>query len=194
MPKLDMPAVIEKTDKGEKTFDLYARLVKDRIVFLDEEIDRELASSIIAQLLYLDNLESDQDIKLYINSPGGSCYSAYAIVDTMQLLKHDVQVIVFGYACSAAAIIATAGTKGKRHMLPSARIMVHEPSSGTYGKLTDMQIDIKEAEWAKKKELEFLNKFAPNSEGWTEENIARDKWFGAEEAIAANLIDKVVTK
>lgn len=195
MPKLEMPTVIEETKKGEKTFDLYARLVKDRIVFLDEVIDQEVASSIVAQLLYLDSLESDQSIKLYINSPGGQCYSAYAIVDTIQLLQHDVETIVFGYACSAAAIVATSGTKGKRHMLPSARLMIHEPSYGTYGKLTDMEIDMDEANWCRERELEFLNQFAPKKGGyWTRDDIARDKWYNPQEAINAGLVDKVVTK
>lgn len=195
MPRLSLPTVIEETKKGEKTFDLYARLVKERIIFLDDEINQEIASSVIAQLLYLDSLESDQSIKLYINSQGGQCYSAYAIVDTIQLLEHDVETIVFGYACSAAAIIAIAGTKGKRNMLPSARLMIHEPSYSTYGKLTDMEIDISEADWCRERELEFLNQFAHKDGGfWTRDDIRRDKWYSPQEAIKVGLADKVVLK
>lgn len=190
----EMPTVIEKVGKGEKVFDLRARLIKERIIFLSGIIDDELSTSVIAQLLYLDSLESDKDIKLYIDSPGGSCYQGFSIIDTMQLLQHDISTVVLGYAASMASAIACAGTKGKRFLLPSSRIMIHEPSSGTYGKVTDMRIDMQEVEWVKKHLLEIYNEHAPNANTWTDENCNRDHWMGAKEAIELNLADKILVK
>lgn len=190
----EMPAVIEKVGKGEKTFDLRARLIKERIIFLVGEVDEESATSVIAQMLYLDSLESDEDIKLYIDSPGGLCYQGFSIIDTMQLLQHDVSTVVLGLAASMASAIACAGTKGKRFLLPSSRVMIHEPSSGTYGSVTDLKISMQEAEWAKKHLLEIYNKHATNAESWTEENLNRDRWLGVKEAIELNLADKILTK
>lgn len=190
---LEMPTVMEETKKGEKAFDLYARLVKDRIVFLNEEVTRESASSVIAQLLYLDNLDSEKDIKLYINSPGGSCYDGFAIIDTMDLIKADVQTVGIGLQASMAAIILACGAKGKRSLLPSSRVMIHEPSSWSSGKVTDMQIDLEQAKWAKRHVLDLLNKHAVNQSGkWNEDNIVFDRWFSPEEAIKFNLVDKVL--
>ncbi len=187
-----IPTVIETEGRMERAFDIYSRLLKDRIIFLGEEVTEHTANLIVAQLLFLDNEDSTKDINLYINSPGGVVYDALAIYDTMQFIKSDVQTVGIGIQASAAAFLLSSGTKGKRFMLPNASVMIHQPSSGTRGKVTDMEIDLKESLRIKHR----LNEIMAENTGQTikkiTEDMERDYWMTSDEALKYGLIDKVV--
>lgn len=194
MPNL-VPMVIEQEARGERSYDIYSRLLKDRIVMLDTDVNEHSASLLVAQLLFLES-QGNEDIHFFINSPGGVVTAGMAIYDTMQFIKPDVSTIVMGQACSMGSLLATAGAPGKRKMLPNARHMIHQPSGGARGQATDMQIQVEEILKMKKSLTEIYVKH--NSKGKTFEEFARDmerdKFMSAEEALEYGLIDEIVTK
>ena len=194
MPNL-VPMVLEQTSKGERSYDIYSRLLKERIVMLDNEVSEHSASLIVAQLLYLESEDPDKDISLYINSPGGVVTAGMAIYDTMQFIRPEVQTIVMGQACSMGSLLAQAGAPGKRFMLPYARHMIHQPSGGARGQATDIQIQAREIQKMKEYLTEIYVKH--NSAGKTYDQLAadmeRDFFMSAEEALAYGLADKILT-
>ncbi|MBQ8947709.1 MAG: ATP-dependent Clp endopeptidase proteolytic subunit ClpP [Lachnospiraceae bacterium] len=189
-----IPYVIERTSRGERSYDIYSRLVEDRIVFLGEEVNDSVASVIVAQLLFLEAQDPEKDIHLYINSPGGSVTAGMAIYDTMQYIKCDVSTICIGMAASMGAFLLSGGAKGKRMALPNAEIMIHQPSGGSQGQATEIEIAAKHILRTKEK----LNKILAENTGRPFEEIAedteRDNWMTAEEAKEYGLIDTVITK
>ena len=195
MPNL-VPMVLEQTSKGERSYDIYSRLLKERIVMLDNEVGEHSASLIVAQLLYLESEDPDKDISLYINSPGGVVTAGMAIYDTMQFIRPEVQTIVMGQACSMGSLLAQGGAPGKRFMLPYARHMIHQPSGGARGQATDIQIQAREIQKMKEYLTEIYVKH--NSAGKTYDQLAadmeRDFFMSAEEALAYGLADKLITK
>ena len=187
-----VPYVVEQTNRGERSYDIFSRLLNDRIIFLGEEVNATTASLVVAQLLYLEAQDPDKDIQFYINSPGGSVTDGMAIYDTMQYIKCDVSTICIGMAASMGAFLLSSGAKGKRLALPNAEIMIHQPSAGTQGQITDMAIHLKRLEIIKKRMNQIL---ADN----TSKNVAevtaaceRDNFMSAEEAKEFGLIDKVI--
>jgi ATP-dependent Clp protease, protease subunit len=194
MPNL-VPMVIETEARGERAYDIYSRLLKDRIVMLDTDVNEHSASLIVAQLLFLES-QGNEDISFFINSPGGVVTAGMAIYDTMQFIKPDVATIVMGQACSMGSLLATAGAPGKRKMLPNARHMIHQPSGGARGQATDMEIQVEEILKMKKNLTEIYVKH--NSKGKTFEqfknDMERDKFMSAEEALEYGLIDEIVSK
>ena len=189
-----VPIVVEQTNRGERSYDIYSRLLRDRIVFLDGEIDDHVASVIVAQLLFLEAEDPDKDVMLYIDSPGGSVTAGMAIYDTMQYLKCDVSTICIGMAASMGAFLLSSGTKGKRIALPNAEIMIHQPSGGTRGQASDIKI---QADWMLKTR-EKLNRILSANTGKPIEQIAidteRDNFMSAQEAVEYGLIDKVLVR
>lgn len=186
-----VPYVVEQTNRGERSYDIFSRLLNDRIVFLGEEVNATTASLVVAQLLYLEAQDPDKDIQLYINSPGGSVTDGMAIYDTMQYVKCDVSTICIGMAASMGAFLLSSGTKGKRIALPNAEVMIHQPSAGTQGKVTDMEIDVEHVLRIKR----HLNELLAQNTGKPVEQVAadteRDHWLTAEEAKEYGLIDQV---
>lgn len=187
-----IPTVIESEGRIERAYDIYSRLLKDRIVFVGDDVNPHTANLIVAQLLFLDN-ESDKDIYLYINSPGGSAYDALAIYDTMQYIKSDIQTVGIGIQASAAAFLLSSGTKGKRFMLPNSSVMIHQPSSGTRGKVTDMEIDLKESLRLKHRLNAIMAKNTGQSIKKIEQDMERDYWLDADEAKKYGVVDKVIS-
>ena len=189
-----IPYVVEQTNRGERSYDIFSRLLNDRIIFLGEEVNATSASIVEAQLLYLEAQDPDKDIQMYINSPGGSVTAGMAIYDTMQYIKCDVSTICVGLAASMGAFLLSAGTKGKRIALPNAEIMIHQPSAGTQGQITDMAIHLKRLETIKKR----MNQIMADNTGHSLEEMTaaceRDNFMTAEEAKAFGLIDKVIYK
>jgi ATP-dependent Clp protease, proteolytic subunit ClpP len=189
-----IPTVIEETNRGERAFDIYSRLLKERIVFLGEDVNHHTANIIVAQLLHLAYENPDEDIKFYINSPGGSVYDGLAIYDTMNYIKPDVQTIGIGLQASMGAFLLSSGAKGKRFVLPSSRIMIHQPSSGTRGKITDQEIDLRESIFLKNE----LNRILAHNTGQKlskiEKDVDRDYWMSAQEAVEYGLADQVIAK
>jgi ATP-dependent Clp protease protease subunit len=187
-----VPTVIESSSRGEKSFDIFSRLLRERIIFLGDEIDDELANSIVAQLLVLDSENPEKDIMMYINSPGGVITAGLAIYDTMKHIRADVATICLGEAASMGAFLLSAGTKGKRMALPSARIMIHQPLGGAKGQATDIEIEAKEILRMKKE----LNTLLAEHTGQTIEKIyqdtERDNYMSAQQAVEYGLIDKVI--
>ena len=187
-----VPYVVEQTSRGERSYDIFSRLLNDRIIFLGEEVNATTASLIVAQLLYLESQDPDKDIQFYINSPGGSVTDGMAIYDTMQYIKCDVSTICVGMAASMGAFLLSAGTKGKRLALPNAEIMIHQPSAGTQGQVTDMAIHLKRLEIIKKR----LNRILADNTGKSIEQVTadceRDNFMTAEEAKEYGLIDRVI--
>ncbi len=189
-----VPTVLEQTPQGERAFDIYSRLLKERIIFLGEDVNSHTANLVIAQLLYLAYDDPKADIKFYINSPGGMVYDGLAIYDTIQYIKPDVQTIGIGLQASMGALLLSSGTKGKRFALPSARIMIHQPSSGTRGKVTDQEIDLKESVLLKQRLNQILAKNTGQKLAKVEKDVDRDYWMSAEEAVKYGIIDKVIKK
>lgn len=187
-----VPTVVEETPKGERAFDIYSRLLTDRVVFLGEQVDSHTANLVVAQLLHLANEDPKKDIKLYINSPGGSVYDGLAIIDTMNYIKPDVQTIGIGLQASMGAMLLSCGAKGKRFVLPNSRIMIHQPSSGTEGKITDQEIALKEGIYLKKKLAEIFAKNTGKSVEQVEKDMDRDNWMSAEEALQYGIIDTIL--
>ena len=187
-----VPYVVEQTNRGERSYDIFSRLLNDRIIFLGEEVNATTASLVVAQLLYLEAQDPDKEIQFYINSPGGSVTAGMAIYDTMQYIKADVSTICIGMAASMGAFLLAAGTKGKRLALPNAEIMIHQPSAGTKGQVTDMAIHLRRLEIIKKR----LNHILADNTGRDIETVTadceRDNFMTAEEAKEYGLIDKVI--
>ena len=188
-----IPYVVEQTSRGERSYDIFSRLLNDRIIFLSEEVNDATASLIVAQLLYLEAQDPDKDIQFYINSPGGSVTAGMAIYDTMQYIKCDVATICVGMAASMGAFLLSAGTKGKRMALPNAEIMIHQPSAGTQGQITDMAIHMKRLQTIKDR----MNRILAENTGKSVEDVTaaceRDNFMTAEEAQAFGIIDRVLT-
>ena len=189
-----VPTVIEKTSDGERAFDIYSRLLNERIIFLGEDVNEHTANIVVAQLLHLAYEDSKKDIKLYINSPGGSVYDGLAIYDTIQYISPDVQTIGIGLQASMGAFLLSSGTKGKRFALPNSRIMIHQPSSGTQGKITDQEITLREGLFLKHRLNEILAKNTGQKVSKIEKDADRDFWMSAEESVKYGLIDAVIEK
>ena len=188
-----VPTVVEETNRGERAYDIYSRLLKERVVFLGDELNSATANIVVAQLLHLAFEDPKKDIKLYINSPGGSVYDGLAIIDTMNYIEPDVQTIGIGLQASMGAMLLSAGAKGKRYVLPNSRIMIHQPSSGTQGKITDQEIALKEGIYLKQKLAEMLAKNTGKDVKQVIKDMDRDNWMSAEEAKTYGLIDEVLT-
>ena len=189
-----VPTVVEETNRGERAYDIYSRLLKERVVFLGDQVTPETANIVIAQLLHLAYEDLKKDIKLYINSPGGSVYDGLAIIDTMNYIEPDVQTIGIGLQASMGAMLLSAGAKGKRFALPNARIMIHQPSSGTEGKITDQEIALKEGIYLKKVLIDMMAKNTGKSAKEIEKDMDRDNWMSAQEAKDYGIIDEVIEK
>lgn len=187
-----VPTVIEETSRGERAYDIYSRLLNERIVFLGDQVNSQTANLVVAQLLFLANEDPKRDIKLYINSPGGSVYDGLAIIDTMNYIKPDVQTIGIGLQASMGAMLLACGAKGKRFIVPNARIMIHQPSSGTEGKITDQEIALKEGVYLKRKLVEIFAERTGKSVKQVEKDMDRDNWMGAEEAKEYGIVDEVI--
>jgi len=189
-----VPIVLEQTSKGERSYDIYSRLLRDRVIMMDTEVSEHSASLIVSQLLFLESDDPEKDISLYINSPGGVVTAGLAIYDTMQFIKPDVHTIVMGQACSMGSLLATAGAPGKRVMLPNARHMIHQPSGGARGPATDMLIQVEEILAMKKQLTEIYVRH--NSAGKTFEQFSadmeRDNFMSAEQAVAYGLADRII--
>ncbi len=189
-----VPTVIEQSSRGERAFDIYSRLLNERIIFLGEEVNQHTANVIVAQLLHLAYEDPNSDIQLYINSPGGSVYDGLAIYDTIQYIKPDVQTIGIGLQASMGAFLLSSGAKGKRIALPNSRIMIHQPSSGTQGKITDQEISLREGLYLKDKLNQILAKNTGQKISKIQKDMERDYWMSAKEALDYGLIDKVLDK
>jgi len=191
-----VPIVVEKTANGERSYDIYSRLLRDRIVMLDTDVNNHSASLIVAQLLFLESEDPDRDILFYVNSPGGSVTAGMSIYDTMQYIKCDVSTIVMGQACSMGSLLATAGAAGKRYMLPHSRNMIHQPSGGAEGQATDIEIQAREILKMKRYLTEIYVQH--NSAGKTFEQLSadmeRDFFMSAEQAVAYGLADKIIAR
>ena len=189
-----VPYVVEQTSRGERSYDIFSRLLNDRIIFLSEEVNDTTASLVVAQLLYLEAQDPDKDIQFYINSPGGSVTAGMAIYDTMQYIKCDVASICVGMAASMGAFLLAAGTKGKRMALPNAEIMIHQPSAGTQGQITDMAIHMKRLQTIK----ERMNRILAENTGKSVEDVTaaceRDNFMTAQEALEFGLVDRVLDR
>ncbi len=187
-----VPTVVEETNRGERAYDIYSRLLTDRIVFLGDEVNSTTANLVVAQLLFLANEDPKKDIKLYINSPGGSVYDGLAIIDTMDYIQPDVQTIGIGLQASMGAMLLSCGAKGKRFVLPNSRIMIHQPSSGTQGKITDQEIALKEGIYLKKKLAEIFAERTGKSLSQVERDMDRDNWMSADDAMKYGIVDGVI--
>lgn len=195
MPKSYLiPTVVEKSADGERAFDIYSRLLNERIIFLGEDVNEHTANSVVAQLLHLAYVDPQADISLYINSPGGSVYDGMAIYDTMNFIKPDVATYGIGLQASMGAFLLSSGAKGKRFCLPHAKVMIHQPSSGTHGKVTDMEIDMKETLEVKEMLAKIMAKNTGQKLAKVKSDMERDYWMTPDEAVKYGLIDKVLTK
>jgi ATP-dependent Clp protease protease subunit len=188
-----IPTVIESEGRYERAYDIYSRLLKDRIIFLGSDVNEASANIIVAQLLFLQAEDPKKDIFFYINSPGGSVYDALAIYDTMQYVTNDVQTVGIGVQASAAAFLLSSGTKGKRFALPNATVMIHQPSSGTQGKVTDQEISLREGLRIKKLLEEIMAKNTGQKAEQIHEDMERDKWLNAAEAKKYGIVDAIIT-
>ena len=189
-----IPMVVEQSSRGERAYDIYSRLLKERIIFLVGKVEDEMANSIIAQLLFLESEDSSKDISLYINSPGGYISSGLAIYDTMQFIKPNVSTLCVGQACSMGAVLLTAGSKQKRYALPHSRIMIHQPLGGYQGQATDIEIHAEEMKKTKKIMNNILKSHTSKSITEIEKDTDRDNFMSAEEAIKYGLIDSILDK
>jgi ATP-dependent Clp protease, protease subunit len=187
-----VPTVIESDGRVERAYDIYSRLLKDRIIFLGDDVNEHTANIIVAQLLFLDNESPGKDIYLYINSPGGSVYDALAIYDTMQYVKSHIQTVGIGVQASAAAFLLSSGEKGKRFILPNATVMIHQPSAGTRGKVTDMEIDLKESLRIKHRLNEIMAENTGQPVSRIKDDMERDYWMTAKDAKKYGIIDEII--
>lgn len=188
-----IPTVIEQEGRIERAYDIYSRLLKDRIIFLGTDVNEHTANLVVAQLLFLANEDPKKDISLYINSPGGSVYDALAIYDTMQFVGPDIQTVGIGVQASAAAFLLSSGTKGKRSLLEHATVMIHQPSSGTRGKVTDQEIDLRESLRVKRLLEEIMAKNTGQKLDKIHVDMERDFWMTAQEALKYGLVDEIIT-
>ena len=189
-----IPYVVEQTGRGERSYDIYSRLLKDRIIMLSGEVNDQVASTIVAQLLFLEAQDPDKDIYFYINSPGGVITSGLSMYDTMNYIKPDIVTICMGQAASMGAFLLSSGTPGKRYALPNARIMIHQPSGGAQGQSTDIQIQAEEIQRLKDRLNEIMAKNCGKKAKQLEKDTERDNFMSSEEAMKYGLIDKVLTK
>lgn len=189
-----VPTVLEQTSDGERAFDIYSRLLSERIIFLGEDVNEHTANLVVAQLLHLAHEDPKKDIMLYINSPGGSVYDGFAIFDTMQFIKPDVQTIGIGVQASMGAFLLSSGTKGKRFVLPNSRLMIHQPSSGSQGKISDQEISLREGIYLKQRLNQILAKNTGQKLSKIEKDTDRDFWMSAEEAVNYGIVDRVIDK
>ena len=189
-----VPIVIEQTGIGERSYDIYSRLLKDRIVFIDGEIVDVVADLVVAQLLFLESQDPERDISIYVNSPGGAVTAGLAIYDTIQYIKPDVQTICMGQAASMGALLLTAGTAGKRYALPSSRILIHQPWGGVQGQARDIDIQAREIVRLKKLIIQYFATHTGKSEETIAQDLERDYFMSAEEAVEYGLVDKVLTR
>ena len=189
-----IPYVVEQTGRGERSYDIYSRLLKDRIIMLSGEVNDQVASSIVAQLLFLEAQDPDKDIYFYINSPGGVVTAGLSMFDTMNYIKPDIVTICIGQAASMGAFLLASGTKGKRYALPNARIMIHQPSGGAQGQSTDIQIQAQEIQRLKDSLNEILAKQTGKTPKRIEKDTERDNFMSSVEAVEYGLIDQVLTK
>lgn len=189
-----VPTVIEKSAEGERAFDIYSRLLKERIVFLGEEVNEHTANIVVAQLLHLAYEDPKKDISLYINSPGGSVSDGLAIYDTMQFIAPDIATYGIGLQASMGAFLLSSGAKGKRFVLPHARVMIHQPSSGTQGKVTDQEISLREAVRLKELLVEITAKNTGQKVAKVKADMERDFWMDAREAVKYGIVDRVISK
>lgn len=189
-----VPTVIETTNRGERAYDIYSRLLKERIIFLGDEVNAHTAGLVVAQILFLEAEDPEKDIHFYIDSPGGSVTDGMAIYDTMQYVKCDVSTICIGMAASMGAFLLAGGTKGKRMILPNAEVMIHQPSGGTQGQATEIQIAAEHIIRTKKKLNDILAKNTGQPVEKVAEDTERDNWFSAEEALEYGLVDKIIEK
>lgn len=187
-----VPTVVEETNRGERAYDIYSRLLSDRIIFLGEEVNSHTANLVVAQLLFLAHEDPKKPIRLYINSPGGSVYDGLAIIDTMNYIEPDVETIGIGLQASMGAMLLSAGAKGSRYCLPNARIMIHQPSSGTEGKITDQEIMLREGIFLKQRLAEILAQNTGKPLKTVERDMDRDNWMSAQEALDYGIIDKII--
>ena len=188
-----IPMVIEESPRGERSFDIYSRLLRDRIVMITGPIETAMANTVVAQLLFLESENPNADISLYINSPGGDVTAGWAIMDTMQYIKPKVSTIGMGLVASMGSVLLAAGEKGKRFVLPNTQIMIHQPSSGTEGKVTDMEIYLKEVQYTKKALIQQMMQFTGRKEKEVFDAMERDNWMQAEDAKKFGLIDGILT-
>jgi len=188
-----VPMVIEQTSRGERSYDIYSRLLKERIIFLTGQVEDHMANLVIAQMLFLEAENPDKDIHLYINSPGGVITAGMSIYDTMQFIKPDVSTICMGQACSMGAFLLTAGTKGKRYCLPNSRVMIHQPLGGFQGQASDIEIHAKEILKIKSRMNELMAKHTGKKIKEIENDTERDRFLSAEEAVSYGLVDKIYT-
>ena len=188
-----IPTVIESEGRYERAYDIYSRLLKDRIIFLGSDVNEASANIVVAQLLFLQAEDAKKDIYFYINSPGGSVYDALAIYDTMQYVTNDIQTVGIGVQASAAAFLLSSGTKGKRFVLPNATVMIHQPSSGTRGKVTDQEIELRESLRVKKLLEEIMAKNTGQKVSQIHQDMERDKWLDSKEAQKYGLVDAVIS-
>ncbi len=189
-----VPTVVEKSHDGERAYDIYSRLLKERIIFLGEQVNEHTANLVVAQLLHLAGEDSKKDIMFYINSPGGSVNDGMAIYDTMQYIAPDVQTIGIGLQASMGAFLLSSGAKGKRFILPHSRVMIHQPSGGTQGKVTDQEISLREAIRLKKVLNEILAKNTGQKLSKIENDVERDFWMNAKEAVEYGIVDGIIEK
>lgn len=189
---MGVPYVIEQTAKGERSYDLWSRLLKDRIVFLGTEVDDYVANLIVAQFLFLEKEDADKDIEFYINSPGGSVYAGLAIYDTMQIIKPDVATTCVGMAASMGAVLLAGGAKDKRSALPNSRVMIHQVSSGFRGTAADINVQVAETNRMMDSLMDILAKHTGKSDEQLRKDVDRDKWMSADEAATYGLVDRVV--
>ncbi|MBF0925476.1 MAG: ATP-dependent Clp protease proteolytic subunit [Atopobium sp.] len=188
-----IPYVIEQTPRGERSYDIYSRLLNDRIVFLGEPVTRDSANLVIAQLLHLESQDPDKDISLYIDSPGGDVYAGLGILDTMNFIKPDVSTICVGMAASMGAVLLAAGAKGKRLALPNSMVMIHQPSSGVQGQQTDIQIVADETKWIRQRINELLSDYTGQPIEKVNVDTERDNYLRAQEACDYGLVDRVIS-
>lgn len=189
-----VPTVIERNPMGERAYDIYSRLLNERIIFLGEEVNEHTANLVVAQMLHLAYDDPKKDISFYINSPGGSVYDGLAIVDTMNHIKPDVQTIGIGMQASMGAILLSSGAKGKRFVLPNSRVMIHQPRGGTEGVMTDMEISLKEGIRTKELLVEMMSKNTGQKPAKVRDDMERDYWMNAKEAVEYGIVDGVIEK
>lgn len=189
-----VPTVVEKNYDGERAFDIYSRLLNERIIFLGEDVNQHTANIVVAQLLHLAYEDPEKDISLYINSPGGSVYDGLAIYDTMQFIKPDVATYGIGLQASFGAVLLAAGAKGKRHMLPNSRVMMHQPHGGLQGQITDQEISLKEGVLLKNKLIDIMTEHTGQKRDKVAKDMERDFWMSGGEAVKYGIIDSVVSK
>jgi ATP-dependent Clp protease, protease subunit len=189
-----VPMVLEQTSRGERSFDIYSRLLNERIIFIGQQIDDELANLVVAQLIHLESDDPDKDVAVYVNSPGGSLHAGLAIYDAMQYVRCDVQTVCYGMAMSAGSLILMGGSEGKRASLPNARILIHQPISGFQGQSTDVEIHAKEVLELRRRMEELYARHTGQSVEQIHDDMERDRFFSAEEAVEYGLIDRVMSE